>query len=378
MPLYYNDAAKILPGPAIFLYTTERSRLSMPMRLAMHLMVLTMFAPLALGAMPPAGTHVSLPAASTNTSQQAQAVARPYKVGLQIGHYKNNELPDVLARLEGSTGAVAAGRTELELNILVTNRLAAQLRAEGVEVDVLPATVPSGYNADAFIAIHADGNNSTRARGFKISTRWSSEVAVQDGKLVDILTERYAALTGLPEDGSVTRNMRGYYAYSPWRVNWRTSNFTPGAIVEMGFITNPTDRAFMFGQPDRVAGAIKAGIMDFLTWAYGSPATQRSYGYGKGIVDNDLQPDDTPTPRGRARTGTRGPGGVTTGNWDVVLMGKSSIPIYAESGATGGVITRLSKGLVLKSTVRKGDYYEVTTPDGKKGWIHRNAIVVQQ
>ena len=80
----------------------------MPMRLAMHLMVLTMFAPLALGAMPPAGTHVSLPAASTNTSQQAQAVARPYRVGLQIGHYKNNELPDVLYRLEGSTGAVAS------------------------------------------------------------------------------------------------------------------------------------------------------------------------------------------------------------------------------------------------------------------------------
>jgi hypothetical protein len=345
----------------------------MPMRFAWHLMVLTLFAPLALGAMPPAGANVSLPA--PYASQQAQAAARPYKVGLQIGHYKNDELPDVLSRLEGSTGAVAAGRTELELNILVANRVAKLLQAEGIQVDVLPATVPSGYNADAFIAIHADGNASTRSRGFKISTRWRSEVAVQDARLVDIMTQRYAALTGLPEDGSITRNMRGYYAYSPWRANWRTSNFTPGAIVEMGFITNPTDRAFMFGQPDRVASAIKAGIVDFLKWAYGSPARTSSYGYGLGIVDDDLKPDDTPTPRGGS--GTRPPGGIQTGDWQVVLMGKSSINVYGASGGTGGVITTVSKGQVLKSTARKGDYYEVTIPGGKKGWVHRNALVQQ-
>lgn len=350
----------------------------MPMRFAWHLMVLTIFAPLALGAMPPAGSGVSLPAAGTNTSQQAQVAARPYKVGVQIGHYKNSELPAVLDDLTGNTGAVGGGRTELELNILVANRLAKLLQAEGIQVDVLPATVPSGYNADAFVAIHADGNASTRSRGFKISTRWRSEVAVQDARLVDIMTERYAALTGLPEDGSVTRNMRGYYAYAPFRPNWRTSNYTPGAIVEMGFITNATDRAFMFGQADRVAGAIKAGIVDFLKWAYGSPATQRSYGYGLGIIDGDLKPDDTPRPRGSGGSGSRPPGGIQTGNWDVVLMGRSSINIYGASGGTGGVIARLGKGLVLKSTARKGDYYEVTISNGKKGWIHRNAIVVQQ
>lgn len=353
----------------------------MPMRLAMHLMVLTIFAPVALGAMPPAGTNVSLPAANhvqARQVQQAQAAARPYKVGVQIGHYKNHELPAVLDDLIGNTGATAAGRTELELNILVANRLAKLLEAEGIQVDLLPATVPSGYSADAFVAIHADGSSSTRPRGFKISTRWRSEVAVQDARMVDIMTERYAALTGLPEDGTVTRNMRGYYAYATFRPNWRTSNYTPGAIVEMGFITNPTDRAFMFGQSDRVASAIKAGIVDFLKWAYGSPARQQEYGYGLGIVDPDLKPDDYRRPRGGSGNSNRGPGGVQTGDWEVVLMGKSSINIYAASGGTGGVIARLGKGLVLKSTARKGDYYEVTTPEGKKGWIHRNAIVVKQ
>ena len=198
----------------------------------MHLMVLTIFAPLALGAMPPAGANASLAASHTGSSRQTQLIARPYKVGLQIGHYKNSELPEVLDDLTGNTGAVGGGRTELELNIMIANRVAKLLQAEGIEVDILPATVPSGYNADAFIALHADGNGSTRSRGFKISTRWSSQVAVQDAKLVDILTERYAAITGLPEDGSVTRNMRGYYAYSPRRANWRTSNYTPGAIIE--------------------------------------------------------------------------------------------------------------------------------------------------
>src|SRR5947208_2356373 len=87
----------------------------------------------------------------------------------------------------------------------------------GIPAEFLPATVPSGYAADAFVAIHADGSPSTAARGFKISTRWNSIVAMQDVRLVELLTDAYRSATGLPEDSAVTRNMRGYYAYSPRR-----------------------------------------------------------------------------------------------------------------------------------------------------------------
>lgn len=140
---------------------------------------------------------------------------RNYKVGVQIGHYKNDELPDELSRLIGSVGTSGGGRTEVQLNLDVANRVARLLRAQGVLVDLLPATVPTGYSADAFIAIHADGNSSPTPRGYKISTRWRSEVAVQDATLVELLTAAYRAATGLPEDSNITRNMRGYYAYSP-------------------------------------------------------------------------------------------------------------------------------------------------------------------
>ena len=75
-----------------------------------------------------------------------------YRVGVQIGHYKNNELPPQLSRLVGSTGTYSGGRSEVDLNADVALRLAALLRDQGVLVDVLAATVPTAYTADAFVA----------------------------------------------------------------------------------------------------------------------------------------------------------------------------------------------------------------------------------
>jgi hypothetical protein len=240
-------------------------------------------------------------------------------------------------------------------------------------VDILPATVPTGYTADAFIALHADGNNSRTARGFKISTRWRSEVARQDVMLVDTLTDAYRAATGLPEDDGVTRNMRGYYAYSPWRPTYRISNFTPGAIVEMGFVTSAADRAVMYGATHKVASGVATGIMNFLKAAYGSPATARSYGYGHGIVDPDINIDTRATMRSG---GSGGPSRVQTGDWQVLLMGKPLVNVYAAAGG-GSVIATVPKGNFYHSTVRSGDYYQITLPNGTQGWVHRNALVVQ-
>ena len=324
----------------------------------------------------PARAVGALPVAAPTTTQ----VARAFRVGLQIGHYKNNELPAALDDLRGSTGTAGGGRTEVDLNYDVANRVAKLLRAQGVTVDLLPATVPSGYSADAFIAIHADGSSSSGPRGYKISTRWSSSVAVQDGMLVDAITDAYRKATGLPEDGNVTRNMRGYYAYSPRRLNWRTSNFTPGAIVEMGFMTNAADRAVMFNKTDAVAQGITNGVMDFLRAAYGQRPVGNAYGYGYGIVDDKLIPDNAPTPTRvpGSSTGSRPPGSSApqAGNWQVVFMGKAQTTIYTERGS-GTVVGTVKRGQVLKATLRQGDYYYVTLPGGKQGWVHRNAVVVQ-
>lgn len=324
----------------------------------------------------PAGAPAALPIAAPT----ATAAARAFHVGIQIGHYKNDELPDELWRLEGSTGTSGGGRTEVDLNADVANRVAKLLRARGVVVDVLPATVPSGYQADAFIAIHADGASSSGPRGFKISTRWSSTVAVQDGMLVDAITDAYRAATGLPEDSNVTRNMRGYYAYSPRRPNWRTSNYAPGAIVEMGFMTNAADRAVMFNKTDIVAQGITTGIMEFLHDAYGQRPLANTYKYGYDIVDKSIIPPGSPTATRVPSTGT-GAGAPSasrpiTGDWKVVFMGKAQTSVYTDRGS-GTLVGKVDRGQILRATIRQGDYYFVTLANGKQGWVHRNAIVVQ-
>src|SRR5690242_6743701 len=99
------------------------------------------------------------PAAVFSTDVAAPAIqSRPLRVGLQAGHWKNAQLPASQARLRSSIGTAAAGRTEVALNLDLANRTASLLRAQGIVVDILPATVPTGYRADAFVAIHADGN----------------------------------------------------------------------------------------------------------------------------------------------------------------------------------------------------------------------------
>ncbi len=308
---------------------------------------------------------------------------RPYHVAIQSGHYKENELPTDLARLSGDTGTAGGGRTEVDLNFDVSNRVAKLLRDQGIVVDVLPATVPTGYTADAFVAIHADGNASSAPRGFKISTRWSSLVAVQDVKLVETLTDVYGAATGLPQDDAITRNMRGYYAYSSRRGDYRTSAYTPAAIVEMGYMTNSADQAVLFNQTDRVAAGIANGIIAYLKTSYGSPAIDKAYGYGYGLVDKNVNPLATPLPTPAPGSAYLNPNPTpdprpVTGNWQLVLMSMgTSINVYAGPGGLGPILAGLPREQVLHSTLRQSDYYQITLPNGGQGWVSRGSVVVQ-
>lgn len=300
-----------------------------------------------------------------------------YKVAIQVGHYKISELPEPLARLRGDVGTSGGGRSEVSLNFDIANRVAALLRAQGIVVDLLPATVPSGYRADAFIAIHADGNASPTPRGFKISTRWRSNVAWQDTRLVEMLSDAYGAATGLPQDSNVTRNMRGYYAYASWRPNYRISNFTPAAIVEMGYMTNAADRAVLFNAPGNVATGIATGVVNFLKEAYSAPGASRSY--GAAVVDHSINmnapwgPPGNLPPQGQQSSAQARP---QTGNWLVLVLDTSPLKGYSDPGG-GQVVARLQSDHFYHSTLRKGDYYRIDLPDGTQAWVNRMFIVVQ-
>ena len=98
----------------------------------------------------------------------------PPRVGLQAGHWKAQELPDELQRLrERGGGTSGGGKAEWEVNLAIVEETAFLLRAQGIVVDILPATIPKAYWADVFIAIHADGNTNPNVSGFKVASAYA-------------------------------------------------------------------------------------------------------------------------------------------------------------------------------------------------------------
>jgi N-acetylmuramoyl-L-alanine amidase len=195
----------------------------------------------------------------------AEAPASTVKrVGIQAGHWKSSELPAELAGLRNSTGTSGGGVPEWRLNLDVAQRVAALLEAEGIEVDVLPATVPPGYQADAFVALHADGDASGRLSGFKLARSRRSAVPEQADALIDAITAEYREATGLRICPHVSRNMTGYYAFSPHRFSHATAPSTPAVILEMGFMTNASDLRFLLNHQDTIARGIADGVLRYL------------------------------------------------------------------------------------------------------------------
>lgn len=186
----------------------------------------------------------------------------PPVVALQAGHWKANEQPAEFARLRSSTGAVAGGVREVDLNIDIAHRVAEYLRAWGNQAYVLPATVPPAYKADAFVAIHSDGHTNKNARGYKVASYYRQWVA--SDILVRELADEYGKQTGLPMDWRITENMTNYYAFNSGLYEHTIAEDTPGAIFEMGFLSNSADRAFMISNRDLVARSIALGVARFL------------------------------------------------------------------------------------------------------------------
>ncbi len=67
---------------------------------------------------------------------------------------------------------------------------------------------------------------------------------------------------------------------------------------------------------------------------------------------------------------------IMSGNWKILLFGPPSISVYFGPDS-GTVIARLPRGQFLQSTLRNGDYYRVTLPDGSEGWVQRNTVITQ-
>jgi N-acetylmuramoyl-L-alanine amidase len=158
------------------------------------------------------------------------------RVGIVAGHSGND------------SGAVCPdGLTEAQVNQAVANAVARTLRRRGATVDLLQEFDPrlQGYQADAFVSIHADSCEADLS-GYKVASLEGGSDASE--RLSDCLWERYGAATSVPpHPDTITYDMSRYHAFN------EISPQTPAA-----------DRELIAEHPDRAAEGIVAGLECFL------------------------------------------------------------------------------------------------------------------
>lgn len=191
----------------------------------------------------------------------------PLRVGLQAGHWKNSELPEELDKLRPSTGSSGLGVPEWQVNLNIAKASKLILEKEGIIVDLLPATVPSGYQADAFVAIHADGSLDRSVHGYKVASPRRDRSGLAD-ILKNIIETQYGEQTKLRLDPNVSRNMTGYYAFNWRRFEHSIHPMTPSVILETGFMTNSSNARLLINNPEVPAAALAEAIIIFLEQSY--------------------------------------------------------------------------------------------------------------
>lgn len=228
--------------------------------------------PLSVGEPPPLGTRVSFGSSFRDPLPLSPVwnPPGPKRVGLQAGHWLTHQVPPELRRL--GPGSSAGGWAEYELNLLLARHTARLLEEAGLDVDILPTTIPVRYRAHAFVSIHHDGDTAGAYRGYKIARPGFSSIPEADDLFVRTLYEEYGAATGLPRDSDahISRRMVFYYAFNTRRYSHAIDIGTPAAIIEAGFLTSPADRAFISSRPEVPARGIANGILRFLSMELGA------------------------------------------------------------------------------------------------------------
>ena len=235
-------------------------------------------------AAPPGGVIVRMPGPSASPGATGliripapKTPSGPRRVGVQVGHWKTDEVPSELRRLDGQTGANWDGLTEIDVSLEIAQRIAVILNSKGITVDVLPTTVPAGYIADAFISLHADSDGVGEWSGFKMA-HGARRGPYEDTLLADV-RDAYGDATGLEWDANhVSRSMTGYFAFNWSRFQHAVAAHTPAIILEMGYLSSDHDRELMTEQPEVLAGAIADGLVQFLN------ETPRSRIFGQDLV----------------------------------------------------------------------------------------------
>ena len=143
--------------------------------------------------------------------------------------------------------------------------------------------VPDGWKGDLFLALHGDGSADPEASGFSFGyPPGCSECK----RLADTFAAWYEQIPGAPKRRSdnYTDALSGYYG-------WRRTDAPAKLLVEHGFLSNPGERTWLFGNVAAIAQAHFEAILhyfglelqppaNFWAWArwYRGHGEYRSYG----------------------------------------------------------------------------------------------------
>ncbi len=187
-------------------------------------------------------------AGSSSLAPSDDVLADAPRVGIVAGHAGYDP------------GAMCSdGWSEAELNMTLAQEVERLLQRRGYQVDLLEEydAQLSGYRADALVSVHADSCEVPGATGFKVARVTDSAIPQAEDRLVSCLYEEYEAMTRLPRHpSSITDNMTNYHAFR------EIDHYTPGAIIEVGFMLN--DRDLLTKRPKLVARGIAAGVVCFV------------------------------------------------------------------------------------------------------------------
>ncbi len=172
------------------------------------------------------------------------------RIGIVSGHYKND-----------SGATCPDGLTEASVNFKIATLVQNMLVKEGYDVDLLAEKDArlTEYQASVLVSIHNDSCDyiNPQATGFKVAAASGTRYPERADRLTSCLTQRYAAVTGLPfHAGSITIDMKEYHAFNEIHAD------TTAAIIETGFLN--LNRVILTDHTDRVAQGVTSGILCYL------------------------------------------------------------------------------------------------------------------